>query len=135
MTSFLQPRKMINTSLNTFISAVVDRGMLVFMYQRKWQKSVTNVTVHTIHITKNEIGRQKKFREAERYALQFELSTVRSRKVDKRCYEYQSMSLYDATQSDKIYKITRFYAFKCAVSTISKTFFFYKQRIRRQRYL
>ena len=28
------------------------------------------------------------------------------------------------TQSDKIYKITRFYAFKCAVSTISKTFFF-----------
>ena len=27
------------------------------------------------------------------------------------------------TQSDKIYKITRFYAFKCAVSTISKTFF------------
>ena len=27
-------------------------------------------------------------------------------------------------QSDKIYKITRFYAFKCAVSTISKTFFF-----------
>ena len=29
-----------------------------------------------------------------------------------------------ATQSDKIYKITRFYAFKCAVYTISKTFFF-----------
>ena len=40
--------------------------------------------------------------------------------VSNHCDQGSSM----ATQSDKIYKITRFYAFKCAVSTISKTFFF-----------
>ena len=42
--------------------------------------------------------------------------------------KHKRVHILFSTQSDKTYKITRFYALKCVVSTISKTFFFFEKK-------